>query len=107
MSEHAGAPAKTCACPSRDGTDCAARRYGSDVQLEPIQPCECACHEADEEDWDDDGEREGLGRCHWCAGDGWTECSDPIQCTSEHNELGECRCGSCGGSGRAEDMTIW
>lgn len=44
--------------------------------------------------------------CHWCGGDGWGECDDPIQCTSPHNRLGECQCQSCGGSGDAKDMTI-
>lgn len=45
--------------------------------------------------------------CHWCHGDGWHECDDPIQCTHVHNEWGECQCSSCGGSGRAKDMVIW
>lgn len=59
--------------------------------------------DADEyEDAQDDG-----GRCHWCHGDGWTECDDPIECTNQHNRYGECRCSSCGGSGKAKDMTIW
>lgn len=44
--------------------------------------------------------------CFHCDGEGWVECDDPIQCTREHyNDL--CRCSSCGGSGRAKDMTIW
>lgn len=57
----------------------------------------------DLDDWDDNCE----GDCHWCAGEGWTECDDPIQCTNEHSPDGLCRCSSCGGSGRAKDMTIW
>ena len=59
--------------------------------------------EPDERDFDPDY----TGRCHWCGGDGWVECDDPIQCTSPHNRWGECPCSSCGGSGKAEDMTIW
>lgn len=47
------------------------------------------------------------GDCYWCGGDGWEECDDPIQCLDYHNQWGEHRCGSCGGSGRAKDMTIW
>lgn len=57
----------------------------------------CAC----DAEYDDDRD------CYWCAGDGWQECPDPIECTSPHNKWGECRCGSCGGSGLAKDMTIW
>lgn len=34
----------------------------------------------DEEDYDDDSEP-GGGCCFHCAGDGWVECHDPIQCT--------------------------
>lgn len=45
--------------------------------------------------------------CYFCGGEGWTECDDPIQCTQEHDELGQCPCKSCGGSGLAKDMTIW
>lgn len=57
---------------------------------------------------DDDGPFDDEDRdCYWCGGDGWGECSDPIQCTSPHNAYGECQCSSCGGSGLAKDMTIW
>lgn len=51
-----------------------------------------------------DGE---SGDCHWCAGEGWDECDDPMQCTNAHSVEGLCRCKSCGGSGLAKDMTIW
>lgn len=57
-------------------------------------------------DWYDEHPDEPR-HCHWCAGDGWVECPDPIQCTYPHNRFGECPCGSCGGSGLAKDMTIW
>ena len=59
---------------------------------------------------DDDGdyiEEDDFDSCHWCGGDGWDECDDPIQCTSQHSDDGLCRCKSCGGSGLAKDMTIW
>lgn len=56
-----------------------------------------------DEDFDDDSPRD----CYWCAGTGWTDCADSIECTSVHNAYGECLCGSCGGSGDAKDMTIW
>lgn len=58
-----------------------------------------------EDDFSDDPEKPDL--CYWCAGNGWGECSDPIQCTHPHNAYGECQCSSCGGSGLAKDMTIW
>jgi hypothetical protein len=61
--------------------------------------CPICVHGDDEDDED--------GDCFWCHGEGWRECDDPIQCTSPHNKYGECQCGSCGGSGRAADMTIW
>lgn len=54
-----------------------------------------------------DEDDENGGRCYWCDGDGWQECDDPIQCTDQHNERGECPCSSCGGTGLAKDMTIW
>lgn len=60
-----------------------------------------------EDDEDDDEFPDEPRRCYWCAGDGWVECDDPIQCTSPHNRFGECPCSSCGGSGKAKDMTIW
>ena len=50
----------------------------------------------DEEDYDDDG------YCFWCGGDGFTESDDPMWDLSDW-----VRCSSCGGSGKAEDMTIW
>ncbi len=58
----------------------------------------------DFDDGSDDGE---SGDCYWCCGEGWVECDDPIECTKFHDELGQCRCSSCGGSGLAQDMTIW
>ncbi|HET7552177.1 MAG TPA: hypothetical protein VFK04_12875 [Gemmatimonadaceae bacterium] len=59
------------------------------------------------EDFDDDPYDTEERDCHWCGGDGWVECNDPIQCTKEHDKWGCCRCSSCGGSGDAKDMTIW
>lgn len=56
-----------------------------------------------DEEWDDDSERD----CFHCGGEGWKDCPDPLECTRPHNSLGECPCGSCGGSGLAKDMTIW
>lgn len=47
------------------------------------------------------------GDCFWCAGEGVSECSDPIECCNRHDKWGNCRCASCGGTGRAKDMTIW
>lgn len=55
---------------------------------------------------DDDDDYE-FGRCHFCGGEGWDDCDDPMQCTNQHNRAGQCRCASCGGSGSAKDMTIW
>jgi hypothetical protein len=56
--------------------------------------------------WEEDPDNPS-GKCHWCGGEGWEECHDPIQCTSHHNRWGQCICASCGGSGLAKDMTIW
>jgi hypothetical protein len=57
---------------------------------------------------DDEGEYgDPENDCFHCGGEGWQECRDPIQCTGQHNSLGECRCSSCGGSGLAKDQTIW
>lgn len=58
-------------------------------------------------DDDEPYDGESQERCHWCGGEGWDGCDDPIQCTRSHNKFGECQCGSCGGSGLAKDMTIW
>lgn len=65
--------------------------------------CGCDVEDCCCDDVLDDEER----NCHWCSGEGWTECHDPIECTSPHNRLGECQCLSCGGSGLAKDMTVW
>lgn len=50
-----------------------------------------------------DGERD----CHWCGGEGFSECDIPLECTKRHNQWDECPCASCGGTGCAKDMTIW
>lgn len=63
--------------------------------------------EPDDGDFDADYDDETDGNCYWCGGDGWDECDDPIQCTKPHDRYGNCPCSSCGGSGRARDMTIW
>lgn len=60
----------------------------------------------DDDDRFPDDDEDG-GDCHWCGGDGWVECHDPIQCTRQHDQFDLCRCSSCGGSGAAKDMTIW
>jgi hypothetical protein len=61
----------------------------------------CDCWHTDDDDDSD---------CYWCAGEGWSECDDPIQCTKPHHvyeRWQECPCSSCGGSGLSKDMTIW
>jgi hypothetical protein len=78
----------------------------SDIEDETCQECgfaECRCDEMD----DDDRE------CFHCGGEGYHDCPDPIECTSPHlggqyrDGIENHRCDSCGGSGRAKDMTIW
>lgn len=55
--------------------------------------------------YDDEGDYEGNGDCWHCGGDGWVDGSenDPLWFAPGEFE----RCSSCGGSGRAKDMTIW
>ena len=65
------------------------------------------CDECDGQGEDEEPDDEGGGNCHWCGGEGWDECDDPLECTSTHSASGLCRCKSCGGSGDAKDMTIW
>ena len=61
----------------------------------------------DHGDYDDEqDDADADGDCYWCGGDGYDECSDPMQCTHRH-VCGLCPCRSCGGSGLAKDMTIW
>lgn len=65
--------------------------------------------EADAEDeylygdpaYDDDAD------CTLCAGEGYDECYDPIQCCATHSPGGLCPCIGCGGSGLGKDQTIW
>lgn len=45
--------------------------------------------------------------CTLCAGEGYTECTDPIQCMAP-NHIGppgaqECACIGCGGTGHARE----
>lgn len=57
------------------------------------------------EPWDDDDPD-----CTLCAGEGYAECNDPIQCMERHIGGGEyplCPCIGCGGSGLARDQRIW
>jgi hypothetical protein len=61
--------------------------------------------EVEDDDWDDD-EDEELD-CFHCGGEGYVDCPNPMECTRRHTPDGACPCGSCGGSGLAEDMTIW
>lgn len=78
------------------------------IQEVPAQERErCLECQAPEPHCDCEPDDDEAGDCYWCGGDGWRECDDPLQCTSPHNRLGECRCSSCGGSGDARDMTIW
>jgi hypothetical protein len=42
---------RRCCCPQRDARDCARMRYPNDRP--PVEPCECACHEDDDETDDD------------------------------------------------------
>ncbi|MGG5810970.1 hypothetical protein [Falsiroseomonas sp. CW058] len=44
-------PAFGCACPSSDARTCIAIRYGRDRYCDdPTEPCECACHQEDDDD---------------------------------------------------------
>jgi hypothetical protein len=61
-------------------------------------------HGAGEHDCCDECARDNEP-CFHCGGDGYVECDDPIQCTSAHRN-GLCPCASCGGTGKAKDMTI-
>jgi hypothetical protein len=48
--------------------------------------------------------------CTLCGGEGYQECTDPIQCMAPHigsPEYPECPCIGCGGSGHARDQRIW
>lgn len=75
-----------------------------DERCTGTESCECAeCMDDEYDEYDDESD----GDCYWCGGTGWDECHDSLECTSPHNALGECQCSSCGGSGRAKDMTIW
>jgi len=52
---------------------------------------------------DDEPDNDDDGACYWCAGEGYDETDDPMW-----DGFGAIvRCKSCGGSGRARDMTIW
>ena len=63
--------------------------------------------DAEDDEYEYEYDPDYCADCHWCGGDGWVECDDPIQCTYYHDEYGLHRCSSCGGSGAAKDMTIW
>jgi hypothetical protein len=56
-----------CACPSTDGGNCAAIRFGSEVWEREPEPCECVCHDGpeDEDDW-------CTFVCDVCGGEGET-----------------------------------
>lgn len=73
-----------------------------DTRCRGTESCDCPDCMADDEYDDETG-----GRCYWCGGDGWTECDDPIQCTSPHNEFGECQCSPCNGTGSAKHQWLW
>lgn len=55
----------------------------------------------DRDDWDEDDD----GDCFHCGGEGYVDGyeDDPLWFSPGEME----RCSSCGGSGRAKDMTIW
>lgn len=65
----------------------------------------------DDSDFDDFGPDDEERECFHCGGEGWVECSNPLECTRQHIGnaiIGQaCQCGSCGGSGLAKDMVIW
>lgn len=46
---HAAREAR-CACPSTDAGECVEMRYGITSDEARDEPCECACHESDEDD---------------------------------------------------------
>ena len=46
------AAAWRCACPSTDAQECVEVRYGVTDDEARDEPCECACHETDEDDDD-------------------------------------------------------
>lgn len=56
----------------------------------------------DECEYDDD---DYDGDCAFCGGDGWIDGFEDDPLWFEPGEME--RCASCGGSGRAKDMTIW
>jgi hypothetical protein len=69
--------------------------------------CTCAqCMRDFDADGDEDVDDED-DECFHCCGEGYDECPHPMECTRRHTAAGLCPCGSCGGSGRAKDMTIW
>ena len=56
----------------------------------------------DDVDFDDEP---SDGDCFHCGGEGWIDGYDEDPLWFNPGELE--RCASCGGSGRAKDMTIW
>lgn len=58
-----------------------------------------------EDDWPEYDDCDDDNGCFHCDGEGWTDAhgEDPIN-FAEGEMM---RCSSCGGSGRAKDMTIW
>lgn len=58
--------------------------------------------DSDDYEYDDDGHG---GDCYWCGGEGWVDGYEDDPLWFEPGEME--RCSSCGGSGRAKDMTIW
>lgn len=56
-------------------------------------------HDYDDDSFDDNGD------CGFCGGDGWLDGYEDDPLWFEPGEMA--RCASCGGTGRAKDMTIW
>lgn len=54
---------------------------------------------------DNDSDFDGDSNCYWCGGDGWVDGEEDDPLWYAPGELA--RCSSCGGTGRAKDMTIW
>lgn len=65
----------------------------------------------DPDDYEDYPPENEDADCTICGGDGWQECTDPIQCMApNHIGIPEdplCPCIGCRGSGLARDQTIW
>lgn len=57
---------KGCACVSHDAGECARLRYRRDYRSVETDPCDCACHEDDDADYDGDDECESVFGGKFC-----------------------------------------